>query len=111
MDPRPGKEAEDMKEKMLTNEERISENSDTIHDMNSTNSDVKSLVPGAEVVDPSSGDNHLPQEGNSVGEILRELGAELNKDLRQTMSVLLADMADMKEKMEEIGKIEERGKM
>ena len=57
---------EDMKEKILTNEERISENSNTIHDMNSTNSDVKSLVPGAEVVDPSSGDNHLPQEEDSL---------------------------------------------
>ena len=60
------------------------------------------IIPGAEIVDLSSEENPPPQEGNSVGEILKKLGAELNKDLRKTMSVLLADMADMKEKMEEM---------
>ena len=59
----------------------------------------------AETMDLSIGADHSSKECDSNGGILRALGAELNKDLRQKISVILADMVDMKVKIEEIADI------
>ena len=68
------------------------------------NQDDDNIIPVEEIkeLDTRSGENPSSEDGTKVGEILRELSAELNKDLLQTISVLLADMADMKGKMEEL---------
>ena len=63
---------------------------------------VDNIIPGEEIMDLSSEGNPSSEDRNNVGDILRELGAELNKDLRQTISDILADILDMKDKMEEM---------
>ena len=57
--------------------------------------------PGEQI--KTLGSEKTSSENNDTAvEILRELGAKLTKDLRKTISVILADMVDMKEKMAEM---------
>ena len=63
---------------------------------------VDNIIPGEEIMDLSSEGNPSSEDRNNVGDILRELGAELNKDLRQTISDILVDIMDMKDKMAEL---------